>query len=106
VGAIWGWLIINHLNTALLWGIPIVLTVAVSLRMLAILRHFNNIGKYIRILEVKFGVEGWEHQKRPMTLGGAYILLSVVLIALTVVAYHYRSVLAGAPCPVCLKAQA
>jgi len=103
VGAIWAWLILNHFQTSLLWSIPIILTAATSLRMAAILRHFDYMGKYIRALECKFGVTGWEQQSRGWTLGAAYIVLDVALLVLAIVAWCNRVGLAGVPCPVCPK---
>ena len=45
VGAIWAWLIVNHLHTGLLWFVPVMLTLATSIRMGAILLHFDHLGK-------------------------------------------------------------
>ena len=45
VGAIWAWLVINRLTSGLLWSVPIVLTVATSIRMIAILLHFTHMGE-------------------------------------------------------------
>jgi hypothetical protein len=103
VGVIWGWLVTNRLNGRLLSAIPIMLTVAASIRMVAILRHFHHIGEYIWTLENDFKVEGWEHKEKGWTLGMAYLLLSIVLIALTIIGYHYRADLTHLPCPVCPK---
>lgn len=94
VWAIWAWLITNKQMSALLWSVPIILTLATSVRMWAMLRHFGNMGKYIRTLEGKFNVNGWEHQKKPWTLGLAYVILNFALLSLAVIAFLYRDKLA------------
>jgi hypothetical protein len=100
VGVIWGWLITNHLTHGLLWFVPIALTLATSLRMAAILKHFGIIRGYIMQLEDKFGVNGWDHREKSWTLGLAFIVVDVALFVLAAVAFYYRCKLAQSPCPV------
>ena len=98
VGAIWAWLIINRLHNGLLWSVPIVLTVATTLRMVAILKHFDHLKEYLRTLETTFGVAGWEQKKRGWTLGAAYFLLDGMLLGLTLLAWLYRNDITNLPC--------
>ncbi len=100
VGAIWAWLMINRLTSGLLWSVPIILTVAASIRMIAILQHFTHMGEYIKALEGKFTVRGWEHKPKGWTLGAANMLLSLALLVLAIVAFSYRlDLLAQFPSP-------
>jgi hypothetical protein len=99
VGVIWGWLITNHLTNPLLWAAPVVLTLATSVRMAAIMKHFGNTRDYIKTTEASFGVRGWDHQEKSWTLGLAFIVLNIALLMLAIVAFHYRGTLAKPPCP-------
>jgi hypothetical protein len=103
VGAIWAWLILNRIDDLLLWWVPIILTLAVSIRMAAILKHFANINEYLKTVEDEFKVIGWEHKKKGWTLGGAYIVLSVLLLLLAIIAMIHRGDLIKCPLIVCPK---
>jgi hypothetical protein len=85
VGVIWAWLIANRIDNALPWVIPIVLTAVSALRMIAIGRHFKNLGTYIRTLETAFGVEGWQHQKRLPTVGVVAVIASMALFVVSLI---------------------
>jgi hypothetical protein len=99
VGAIWAWLVVNHLTSKLLWLIPVLLTAATTLRMGAILLHFGNLKRYISRLESKFESPGWEHVKKGWTLGAAYVVVDVVLLAITIIGLVLRESLAGPTIP-------
>jgi hypothetical protein len=101
VGVIWGWLIVNRLSNSLLWAVPITLTLATSLRMGAILLHFGHLSEYIYSLEEKFKAPGWEHKDKGWTLGAAYVLIDLLLLVLTIVAWAHRTDLTKLPCPIC-----
>jgi hypothetical protein len=90
VWVVWAWLITNKQPSGLLWSVPIILTLATSVRMIAMWKHFGIMGRYIRTLEDEFSVNGWEHLKKPWTLGLAFVVLNIVLLALAVAAFFCR----------------
>jgi hypothetical protein len=95
LGAIWGWLILNHFQDRFLWFIPVVLTIATTVRMVAMLGHFNNLGDYIKTIEHKFGTQGWECKRKRWTLGASYVVLDISLLIISMVGYHCRGYLAA-----------
>lgn len=101
VGVVWAWLIINRLHNGFLWSVPIVLTLATSIRMGAILLHFDHLGEHLKTLECRFGAPGWEHKDKGWTLGAAFILLDLALLGLSVAAWACRGNLTSLPCRYC-----
>ena len=95
LGAIWAWLISNRIHNGFLWFIPVVLTLSASIRMLAMLGHFNHLGDYIKSTETVFGTEGWEHKRKRWTLGASFVIGDIALLIISLVAWHHRACFAG-----------
>jgi hypothetical protein len=99
VGLTWYWLLTNHLTIGLLWFVPILLTAATTARMVAMMRHFKNLGSYLAKLEDVFiGAQGksekdprgWEHMPKRKSLGLAYGIIDGALLLLTIIGWWYR----------------
>ena len=91
VGLIWSWLVINKQSHWVMWAIPIVVTAASGLRLIAAAVHFGNISKYIKTIERHFAVYGWEQQSHKASFGAAAIFVSACLLAISIWACVNRS---------------
>jgi len=94
-GITWGWLILNHKTNGLLWAVPVFLTAAITYRTNAMGLHIEQIGEYIKRLEVAFEAKGWEFYPKKRTVTTINRLITVGLFGLAVVAWVLRKTLAG-----------
>jgi hypothetical protein len=87
VGTIWAWLLHERVTDARVLSIPIVLTLIVALRIIAVSLHFNSTRARIKQIEEAFDVEGWEQR----TSGGFFASSNIVIgIFLSVAAFVAR----------------
>lgn len=94
-GVVWGWLMLNHKTNALLWAVPVFLTAAIFLRTRAMSKHIEQIGMYIRTLELAFQWPGWEHKEIKRDVTRINQIIAVGLFILACIAFLYRKKLAA-----------
>lgn len=90
VGVIWGWLVIHNQTNWIVWTIPVLVTAASSLREIAIARHFQHLGDYLRKVEKTYGVTGWESTKKGWTVGVFNLIMNLTLFALSFIGLLFR----------------
>jgi hypothetical protein len=94
-GVVWAWLILNHEKNALLWLVPVVLSIAIAFRTNAMSKHIEQIGMYIRTLELAFQWVGWEHYEKKRDVTRINLVSAVGLLVLAFIAFFYRKTLAA-----------
>lgn len=94
-GIIWAWLIVNHEKNALLWLVPVLLSIAIVVRTRAMSKHIEQIGMYIRTLESAFQWVGWEHHEKKRDVTKINLIIAVGLLVLAFFALFYRKTLAA-----------
>jgi hypothetical protein len=93
-GIVWAWLILNHEKNFLLWLVPVLLNTAIVFRTRAMSKHIEQIGMYIRTLELAFQCVGWEHYEKKRNVTKINLIIAIGLLALAFIAFLYRKTLA------------